>query len=165
MLPGHADRSFGNVFKIAPSVAPRSGPRLLIIAPFSSQPVQLMKRKARATVVCARGDRLLLVSRDGIRWALPGGRPGKNETYADAAVRELQEETALQAKGIGFLFQVIGATTVHHVFVANIRKSASAKPSKEIHRCQWFSTEELAEVIVSATTRRIVDDFWKGQEA
>ncbi|KAF7962421.1 NUDIX hydrolase [Cupriavidus sp. UYMU48A] len=88
-----------------------------------------------------------------------------NETYADAAVRELQEETALQAKGHGFLFQVIGATTVHHVFIANIGKSASAKPSEEIDRCQWFSTEELTEVIVSATTRRIVDDFWKGREA
>ncbi|MGN5478628.1 NUDIX domain-containing protein [Cupriavidus basilensis] len=67
-------------------------------------------------------------------------------------MRELQEETALQAKGLGFLFQVIGATTVHHVFVANIRKSASAKPSKEMNRCQWFSTEEMTEVVVSATT-------------
>ncbi len=109
-----------------------------------------MKTKVRATVVCARGDRLLQVFRDGIRWALPGGRPGKSETYADAAARELQEEAALQARGLSFLFQVVGATTVHHVFVANIRKSASAKPSKEINRCQWFSTGELGEVILSA---------------
>ncbi|WP_041680718.1 NUDIX hydrolase [Cupriavidus necator] len=122
-----------------------------------------MQRKVRATVVCFRGDRLLLVSKDGSRWALPGGRPGKTETYGDAAVRELQEETALQARGLSFLFQVVGATTVHHVFVANIGKSASAKPSKEIKRCQWFSTEELAEVIVSATTRRIITDFWKAR--
>ncbi|CAG9187541.1 hypothetical protein LMG23994_06986 [Cupriavidus pinatubonensis] len=123
-----------------------------------------MKKKVRATIICARGDRLLLVSKDGIRWALPGGRPGRSETFADAAVRELQEETTLQAKGLSFLFQVVGATTVHHVFVANIGKSASAKPCKEINRCQWFSTGELEEVIVSATTRRIVDDFWKARE-
>ncbi|MGE6493461.1 MULTISPECIES: NUDIX hydrolase [Cupriavidus] len=119
-----------------------------------------MKTKVRATVVCARGDRVLLVSKDGSRWALPGGRPTKNETFADAAGRELLEETTLLARGLGFLFQVVGATTVHHVFVANIGKSAVPKPSKEIQGCQWFSQAELGEIIVSPTTRHIIESVW-----
>ncbi|UBM07910.1 NUDIX hydrolase [Cupriavidus metallidurans] len=119
-----------------------------------------MKTKVRATVVCARGDRVLLVSKDGCRWALPGGRPNKNETFADAAGRELQEETSVIARGFGFLFQVIGATTVHHVFVANIGKSAVPKPSKEIDRCQWFTQSELREIVVSPTTFHIIESFW-----
>ena len=46
-------------------------------------------------MVCARGDRVLLVSKDGSTWALPGGRPSKDEPFVDAASRELLEETTL----------------------------------------------------------------------
>lgn len=119
-----------------------------------------MKPKLRATVVCARGDRVLLVSKDGSRWALPGGRPSKDETFAEAAGRELQEETMLLARGLEFLFQTIGATTVHHVFVANIPKTATPKPGKEIARCQWFTPDDLGEIVVSHTTRHIIEGFW-----
>lgn len=119
-----------------------------------------MKTKIRATVVCARGDRVLLVSKGGSRWALPGGRPRKDETFAEAACRELLEETTLLARGLCFLIQVIGATTVHHVFVANIGKTAAPSPSKEITRCQWFAQAELGKVVVSPTTRQIIESFW-----
>ncbi len=116
--------------------------------------------KERATVVCARGDRVLLVSRNGGKWSLPGGRPGRDEAFADAAGRELLEETSLLARGLSFLFQVIDATTVHHVFVANIGKATAPKPSKEIARCQWFSQSELGEIVVSPATRQIIESFW-----
>jgi 8-oxo-dGTP diphosphatase len=119
-----------------------------------------MKTKIRATVLCARGDRVLLVSKDGSRWALPGGRPGKSETLAEAASRELLEETTLLPRGLGFLFQVIGATTVHHVFKANIGRTATPKPSKEISQCQWFAQAELGKIVISPTTRQIIESFW-----
>ncbi|MEN7527518.1 MULTISPECIES: NUDIX hydrolase [unclassified Cupriavidus] len=118
-----------------------------------------MKTKVRATVVCTRGGRILLVTKDDSRWALPGGRPGKAEVLASAAARVLYEETTLIAKGREFLFQVIVATTVHHVFVANISKTDAAMPGKEIQRCQWFAPSELDEIVVSPTTRHIIEGF------
>ncbi|WP_230625839.1 NUDIX domain-containing protein [Cupriavidus necator] len=75
----------------------------------------------------------MLVSKDGSKWALPGGRPSKDESFADAAGRELEEETALSAKGLGFLFQVLGPTTVHHVFVANMGKTAVPGRQRRSH--------------------------------
>lgn len=88
----------------------------------------------------------------------PAGGRTKNESFADAAGGELEEETTL-VKGLSFLYHVIGATTVHHVFAANIAKTAVAKPGKEIERCQWFSLAEMDEIVVSTTTRQSLRRF------
>jgi ADP-ribose pyrophosphatase YjhB (NUDIX family) len=53
--------------------------------------------KDRATVLCVRDDRILLVARDRSRWALPGGRIRRDEAPHEAASRELEEETMLIA--------------------------------------------------------------------
>jgi len=48
------------------------------------------------TVVALRGDRVLLVRQpDGRGWALPGGKRERCESEAEAAARELREETAI----------------------------------------------------------------------
>ena len=54
--------------------------------------------KDRATVLCMRDDRILLVARERSRWALPGGRIRRSEAPHEAALRELEEETTLRAK-------------------------------------------------------------------
>jgi 8-oxo-dGTP diphosphatase len=112
-----------------------------------------MKTKVRATVVCTRGDRVLLVSKDGSKWALPGGRPGRDEPFIDAAGRELLEETSLLTRKVRYLFQVVGATTVHHVFVIQVEETAEPTPGKEILHCQWFSHTSLSKILISPTTR------------
>jgi len=117
-----------------------------------------MRPKIRATVVCVRDARVLLVSKDNTRWALPGGRPGAQEVLADTAVRELLEETALKAKTLVFLSQFLGATTVHHVFRVTVGKSAQPRPGHEIQQCRWFAPDELAKMTISPTTLRIVAD-------
>ena len=58
-------------------------------------------------VVCLRGDDVLLVRRakaplEG-QWSLPGGRLEWGERAADAALRELKEETGCDAALIGLI--------------------------------------------------------------
>jgi len=56
-------------------------------------------------IVCFRGDEILLIKRgkpprEG-EWSIPGGRIDDGEEEAEAALRELSEETSVQAKLIG----------------------------------------------------------------
>ncbi|WP_423194641.1 NUDIX hydrolase [Cupriavidus sp. H18C2] len=117
-----------------------------------------MRPKIRATIVCVRGGRVLLVSKDGTRWALPGGRPNPKEVLADTAAREMLEETALKVKKLVFMSQFLGATTVHHVFLAAVSKSIEPRPCNEIKACRWFALDELDQLNISLTTKRIVSE-------
>src|SRR5215204_3975333 len=62
---------------------------------------------AAAGVVCMRGDDVLLIRRGAPpregEWSLPGGRIEWGERAADAALRELREETNCSAELIGLI--------------------------------------------------------------
>src|SRR6266498_2821684 len=45
-----------------------------------------------AAAVCVSGGRVVLVSSDGRRWGLPGGRPEPQERWVDTLRREVAEE-------------------------------------------------------------------------
>jgi 8-oxo-dGTP diphosphatase len=58
-------------------------------------------------VVCLRGDQVLLIKRgkpprEG-QWSIPGGRMEWGETVTDAALRELREETGVEAELLGLI--------------------------------------------------------------
>ena len=61
-------------------------------------------------VVCLKGDEVLLIRRGKApragEWSLPGGRIEPGERAVDAAIRELKEETAVEAR-IGGLIDVV----------------------------------------------------------
>jgi 8-oxo-dGTP diphosphatase len=94
-----------------------------------------------------RGDKILLVQRSeppGVgRWGFPGGALEMNETIIDCAVRELREETAIEAQAIAVLtaFDFIehdpsGAITRHAALIAVL--------------CEWHAGE--GELLEEATS-------------
>lgn len=113
--------------------------------------------KNRATVLCIRDNRILLVARARARWALPGGRIRRDETPANAARRELEEETGLAATDVIYLFQFGGLSTHHHVFLAEVPVHVEPEPMNEIARCRWFAHTKIATLSASVPTRGIVN--------
>lgn len=117
--------------------------------------------KNRATVLCVRDNRILLVARERSRWSLPGGRISRGEAAHEAARRELEEETTLAADNLMYLFQFDGFGTRHHVFFADVDEHAVAYPSNEIARCKWFTPVKIGTLSASVPTRGIVGLFFE----
>ncbi|MCP3724000.1 NUDIX domain-containing protein [Paraburkholderia sp. CNPSo 3272] len=112
--------------------------------------------KERATVVCWQRGRILLVERGRSRWSLPGGTIRRAESPADAAARELNEETTLEGCELTYLFQFGGLNKRHHVFFSVLGDDARPAPSNEILRCRWFRPRKVSTLITSVPTREIV---------
>lgn len=113
--------------------------------------------KQRATILCRRGDRILMVARAHSRWVLPGGAPHCGESLYDAALRELREETGLVSNRLRYLFRVAGRHKLHHVFVADIDDGATAHPAREIAHCAWVTPQALGTLHCSRPTPVIIE--------
>lgn len=63
-------------------------------------------------IVCLRGDEVLLIRRGKPpgqgEWSLPGGRIEPGERAVDAGLRELREETGIEAEIVGLIDVVDG---------------------------------------------------------
>jgi 8-oxo-dGTP diphosphatase len=112
--------------------------------------------KDRATIICRRGDRILLVARDRSRWSLPGGTIRRAESPLEAARRELEEETALVQTELKYLFQFGGLRKCHHVFFIDLSEHVAPEPRNEISKCRWFSPNKIATLVTSIPTREMV---------
>jgi 8-oxo-dGTP diphosphatase len=115
--------------------------------------------KDRATIICSRDGKVLLVARARSRWSLPGGTIKRSESPLDAARRELEEETSLVGAEVTYLFQFGGLSKRHLVFFLDLPQDASPEPRNEISRCRWFSPTKISTLVASIPTREIVDLF------
>ena len=84
-------------------------------------------------MVCLRGDSVLLIRRgkpprEG-QWSIPGGRIEPGETAAAAALRELKEETGVEAELFG-LVDVVDyiAPERHYVLIDYAARWLSGEP-------------------------------------
>ena len=72
----------------------------------------VMTPVAAVGVVCLKDDRILLIRRGTPprlgEWSLPGGRIEPGERAVDAALRELREETGVEAEILGLIDVVDG---------------------------------------------------------
>ena len=115
--------------------------------------------KERATILCIRDNRILLLARQRSRWALPGGKLRRDEAPHEAALRELEEETMLVASELLYLFQFSGFNRRHIVFFADVAQYSTLQASNEIARCGWFAPVNIATLSASVPTREIVELF------
>ena len=120
-------------------------------------------------IVVFRGDEVLLVERAKPpirnRWSIPGGAQEIGETVHEAALRELMEETSLEADLIG-LIDVVDSITrdqdsrvqFHYTLVdfAAEWRSGEAAAADDVGAVRWVPLADLEAMGLWTETVRII---------
>jgi len=134
-------------------------------------PVEGLRAVPAVGVVCLRGDEVLLVKRGNPpkqgEWSIPGGRIEPGEPAQAAALRELGEETGVEAELVG-LIDVVDAifenkagslVTRHYVLVDYAARWLSGEPvaGDDADEARFVGKAELADLGLWDETMRIID--------
>ncbi len=116
-------------------------------------------------VVCLRGDEVLLIRRgrpprEG-EWSLPGGRIEPGERAVDAGLRELREETGVEARIVRLLDVVDGVFPEagrHYVLIDYVAEWIAGEPvaGDDAADAAFVPLEEAQRRVAWAETRRII---------
>ena len=116
-------------------------------------------------IVCLRDDSVLLIRRGTPprqgEWSLPGGRIEPGERAVDAALRELREETAVEAEITGLIDVVDGVFPEagrHYVLIDYAARWVSGEPvaGDDAAEARFVGLEEVDTLIDWSETRRII---------
>lgn len=116
-------------------------------------------------VVCLRGDAVLLIRRGTPprlgEWSLPGGRIEPGETAIDAAIRELREETGVEARLTGLLDVVDGifpSAGKHYVLIDYAAEWVAGEPvaGDDALEARFVALDQVEALIDWRETRRII---------
>jgi len=125
-----------------------------------------------AGVVCLRGNEVLLIKRGNPprqgQWSLPGGRIEWGETSEAAAMRELVEETGVQARLLGLIDVVdgimtsreTGLITRHYIMVDYAALWLAGEPvaGDDAAEARFFDRDEALAIVEWDVTRRVIRD-------
>lgn len=125
---------------------------------------------AAAGVVCFRGEAVLLIRRgkppSAGQWSLPGGKIEWGERAADAALRELREETGVEANLTGlidvvdglFASRQTGALWGHYILVDYAADWVSGEPcaGDDAAEARFVPLAEIGALEMWAETVRVI---------
>jgi 8-oxo-dGTP diphosphatase len=131
-------------------------------------------------VVCLRGDQVLLIKRGTPprlgQWSLPGGRIEWGEANAVAALRELKEETGVEAELLGLIDVVdgvfparpspdgkAGEITRHYVLIDYAARWISGEPiaGDDAAEARFVSRDEAMALVEWDETRRMITETYE----
>jgi 8-oxo-dGTP diphosphatase len=116
-------------------------------------------------VVCLRGDEVLLVRRGRPprqgEWSLPGGRIEPGERAVDAALRELREETGVEAEITGLIDVVDGLFPEagrHYVLIDYAARWLSGEPvaGDDAVEARFVALDAVEALVDWPETRRVI---------
>ncbi|HEY5339473.1 MAG TPA: NUDIX hydrolase [Candidatus Aquilonibacter sp.] len=125
----------------------------------------VFRRIHLCTGLLERDGRVLLVAnaypnQTDLLWNLPGGRQEGRETCAMAAVRELREETSLEARvrDLAYVAESFDAVTqtqfTAFCFTIDADGEAHVPPGDaHVRACRWVPRDELAAVLAVRVVR------------
>ena len=104
--------------------------------------------------------------REPLRWSLPKGTPDKGESLEETALREVREETGLDAEieapigNINYWF-VIYDTRAHcnktvHFYLMAYRGGSTSEHDPEFDEVEWFTSEEALKSLVYPSEVKVV---------
>ena len=107
---------------------------------------QMVRSRRRGTALVDTPNGILVVSKNGRDFLLPGGGARRHESRQDAAIRELREETGLKAVDIAYLFRFTGIVhkgtkggffrNTHKVFL--VTATGEAEPGQEVKSVAYY---------------------------
>ena len=125
-----------------------------------------LPRVGSALLVKDERDRILLGQRnkDPQRgsWVIPGGKIHAFERIAEAAARELQEETGLSVEvGPQFkVYEIVNPPNEHRIVIYSWARvvGGTAKASDDLSSVRFFQAEELSDIPLSPLVRMVLQD-------